>query len=243
MLYLSKILPTIISPLFICLVLILVSLVTKKSRYSILSISLLTICSLPITANIATKYLEKGHLPKTVNEIDSADAIVVLSGLLRTVKFGSSFTYDLTEAADRLIAGIDLINAKKAPFIIFTRGQHPWSLGRPEGEILANLAVKFGVQKEKILMTRPVHNTSDEARAVKELLSSPRNKIILVTSAFHLKRAEKVFTKSKITVLPYPVDFRTEVSKLTLLDLIPNSESLYKSSIAVREMFGRLYYY
>ena len=42
----------------------------------------------------------------------------------------------------------------------------------------------------------------------------PKNsKVILVTSAFHMPRAQKVFQNQNLKVIPYPVDFRSSEKK------------------------------
>ena len=82
-----------------------------------------------------------------------ADAIVVLGGMLRLVSRRDRLFYELSDAADRLFAEIDLIEHKKAPLLILARGQLPWSKGAAEGEVLADLAMKYGVDPKQIRLT------------------------------------------------------------------------------------------
>ena len=107
----------------------------------------------------------------------------------------------------------------------------------------------MGIPKKDLLTTYPVFNTLGEAKAIKNLLgrkTSNKQKIILVTSAFHMKRAMKVFEREGINVLPYPVDFRTSknlISKLrNPLVWIPSSYYFNRSSEAIRELIGRIVY-
>ena len=46
--------------------------------------------------------------------------------------------------------------------------------------------------EKSILLTDNIQNTDQEAKSVKKLLNQ-NNKIILVTSAFHMPRAKKIF--------------------------------------------------
>ena len=69
------------------------------------------------------------------------------------------------------------------------------------------MAISFGISKQNILLTTNVENTDQEAKAVKKLLTSDKPIILLVTSAFHMPRAQKVFEAAGIRVLPFPVDF------------------------------------
>ena len=108
----------------------------------------------------------------------------------------------------------------------------------------------MGIPKKDLYTTYPVNNTFQEAKAIKKLLDDEvpltQKKIILVTSAFHMKRAKKVFENEGISVQPYPVDFKSDKSffssLLNPLKLMPSSYSLNKSSSAVREIIGRIIY-
>ena len=76
-------------------------------------------------------------------------------------------------------------------------------MGEPEGEYLRDIAEKFGVPR-RILLTN-VQNTDQEVKAVAKLLNKEFAKVILVTSAFHMPRAQKVL-RLQVTS-PFPVDF------------------------------------
>ena len=118
----------------------------------------------------------------------------------------------------------------------------PWSTGKPEGEYLQEVAIKFGVAPESILLTENVENTDQEAVATRKLINSDRPTITLVTSAFHMQRAQLVFEAAGFQVVPFPVDFQRSESRLTILDFIPSAHALRQFSFFIREMIGRTYY-
>ena len=105
-----------------------------------------------------------------------------------------------------------------------------------------NFAIKQGIPKENILLTDYVQNTDQEAQSVKQLLTSNNPRIILVTSAFHMPRAKKVFDAQKIKVFPFAVDYKNSENKITFLDFIPSASSFSSTSFAIRELIGRFYY-
>ena len=106
---------------------------------------------------------------KPISTIDSADAIVVLSGMLEINEVGDS-TYIEWGDPDRFFGGIALFNAGKAQKLIFTGGKMPWDKSKKtEGEVLKEYAISNGIAFEKIYVTKVVENTADEAVAVKEL--------------------------------------------------------------------------
>ena len=242
MIYLHKILPLIASPLFLIFFLIILGTIIKSKKITLFGVVILIFCSLPIISNKLIHYLEKDYTLQDASAINNADAIVVLSGMLKTIKVDDKLKYEFNEGVDRILSGIDLFKNNKAPLLILTKGQVPWSLGIPEGEYLKEFAIKFGVPKKSILLTDNVQNTDQEAKSVKKLLNSNDAKVILITSAFHMPRAKKVFEASNIKVIPFAVDFINSHQKLTFMSFIPSAGALSSTSFFVREMIGRLYY-
>jgi len=188
------------------------------------------------------KKVEGEYSYKSINEIEKADAIVILSGIMRINEFDDDYIIEW-EDIDRFFKGIRLYEMNKSNMIVFTGGNNPYNKTKiTEGEVLEKFALKYGVKKEDILITKDVLNTSDEAKAVLDLIGVNKT-IILVTSAFHMKRAKSLFERQGINVIPYKVDYKTPPSlKLNFNDFIPSSSGLRKTEIAIREIIGRLYY-
>jgi uncharacterized SAM-binding protein YcdF (DUF218 family) len=143
---------------------------------------------------------------------------------------------------DRFFGGMELIKAKKAPVIIFTKGKLPWKIGPPESELLQATAIQMGVPPKQILVTGEVETTEDESREVKKILPSNGARIILVTSAFHMRRAKISFESVGLEVQPYPVDFKLGEYALTPMDFIPNPSSLATTQKCIKELMGTVYY-
>ena len=242
MIYFHKILPLIVSPLFIILGLIILGLIIGSKKTSFMGLIVLVVCSLPIFSNRLIAYLEHNYQLKNISEVDTADAIVVLSGMVRTIQTNEVSSYEFSESVDRIFAGIDLFKENKASSLILTRGTVPWSVGKPEGEYLRDVAIKYGVPRKNILLTENVQNTDQEAKSVKKILTIDAPKVILVTSAFHMPRAQKVFEAVGIRIVPFPVDFRNASSKLTFMHFMPSARSIWETSFFVKEMIGRTYY-
>ncbi len=240
--YLHKIFPLIISPLFLIFFLLLCGAIFKSRKIIIACFASLFIFSLPIISNSLNLYLQKDYSPKHIATINQADAIVVLSGMVSIVKTGEKLKYEFGGAVDRILSGMDLFKQNKAPILILTRGKLPWQYGIPEGEFLRDFAIKFGVPKENILLTENVKNTDEEAKSVKKVLNIENAKVILVTSAFHMRRAQRIFEAADIKVIPFAVDFQNS-KKITFIDFIPSASALSGTSNFIREIMGRTYYY
>ena len=242
MIYLHKILPLIFSPLFFIITLIIFGLILSSKKISFAGLAILVIFSMPIVSGKLIAYLESDYELIKPSKVESADAVVVLSGMIKTIQTKNGLDYEWGGAVDRFFKGVDLFNLDKAPILIFTGGKLPWSIGVPEGEYLRDVAIDLGVPKKDILLTENVENTDQEAKAIKKLLLLDNPKIILVTSAFHMPRAQLVFEAAGINVIPFPVDFLIGAQKITFMDFIPSASSFAATSFFVREIIGRTYY-
>ena len=242
MIYLNKILPLIFSPLIMIIVLIIFGLITRSKKISLIGVFILIVCSLPVVSDKLVAYLESDYQLSKPSNITSTDAIVVLSGMIKTINSKDGLDYEFGEASDRIFAGINLFKEKKAPKLILTLGKLPWSVGIPEGEHLKEIAIINGISEKNILLTENVENTDQEAKAIKKLLSEDKHKVLLVTSAFHMPRAQIVFEAAGINVVPFPVDFQKGLSKITFMSFTPSANALSGTSFFVREMIGRIYY-
>ena len=242
MIYFHKILPLIFSPLFFIISLIIFGLIIGSKKISLTGVIILVILSMPIVSDKLIAYLESDYELIKPSKVESADAVVVLSGMVKTIQTKNGLDYEWDEAADRIFAGIDLFKSNKAPVLILTGGKLPWSIGLPEGEYLRDVAIDLGVPKKDILITENVENTDQEAKAIKKILLLDNPKVILVTSAFHMPRAQLVFEAAGINVIPFPVDFIIGAEKLTFMSFIPSAGSFSSTSFFVREMIGRTYY-
>ena len=242
MIYLHKILPLLASPLFLIIILVLWGSLYRSKRAGLAAISILVVCSLPVLSNKLIFYLEKDYFIGSTTSVKTADAIVVLSGMVRTIEGANGLVYEWGEASDRIFAGIDLVQKNKAPVLILTGGKQPWSVGKPEGEYLRDMAEKLGVPSGIIFLTANVQNTDQEAKAVAKLLNKEVPSIILVTSAFHMPRAQMVFEAAGIAVSPFPVDFLSNADNTKVMDFMPDAEAFRDTSFFIREIIGRLYY-
>ena len=186
------------------------------------------------------KKLEYPYQPIPMSSIKENDAVIVLSGMLHQVGNKKYSTYEFKDP-DRFFAGIDLIKQSKADKLIFTAGQLPWrDKDSPEGYILKDKAISLGVPGE-ILVTENVKNTYEESIAVTKIIPN-NSSIILVTSAFHMQRSKYLFEKQGFDVIPYPVDFKSSNSKISIMSFLPKIDAFYKTSLFIRENIGKLYY-
>lgn len=242
MIYLHKVLPFFLSPLFVFGAMVIFSVFTRRRWLALLAVTGLWLIALPVVSDQLIRAVEEHRVRLDAQRMPEAAAIVVLSGML-TDSPGVGGTVVEWGDADRFFAGLELYQAARAPRLVFTRGRLPWSASQEsEGDVLRRYATRSGVATEAILLTKEVANTKEEAAAVRELLKPTSGEVILVTSAFHMPRAQKLFEREGLRVHAFPVDFKAQVRQLTPMDFLPDARALRWSDVAVREWLGRLYY-
>ncbi|MBI2517234.1 MAG: YdcF family protein [Opitutae bacterium] len=244
MLFLNKLLPVFVLPFGWVLLLLVFALWRKKRWPVVAALAVLVFFSLPVVASRLVGMLESAYPARRIAEAGPADAVVVLGGVLGP-KTGPGYVTNWTEVSERFDAGLALLAAQQADWLVFTGARIPWE-GREtlEGDDLKTLALQHGAPAERVLVTREVGNTWDEARAIAELAKQRGwRKVIVVTTAWHMPRAARLFRAAKVPFTPFPVDFRRDKSRvLSAAEFIPKAEAFQMSETALRECYGYAFY-
>lgn len=112
----------------------------------------------------------------------------------------------------------------------------------------------MGVPAEAVWIEPDSRNTYENGVLSKAILDEKGiNKIVLVTSAYHMPRSVAIFEKLGFTVLPAPTDYQTtELDRsyfqapdlLTFtLYLLPDSDNLWLTSRVLKEYLGVVIYW
>jgi uncharacterized SAM-binding protein YcdF (DUF218 family) len=224
-----------------------IALVRKKRWPLIVALAVLYVSSLPVVAGSLMHALESGYPQLSLDRVEKADAVVVLSGMFGpdSAPGCQSCLPNLGDANERLEGGIQLWQRHKGTYLVFTGGRIPWDQQTEvEGAAAKRVAESRGVPADKILITTEVGNTEDESRAVAAMMRARGwSKIILVTSSWHMPRAARLFRKAGVDFVPFPVDFQTDAhSRLTLLDFLPTARALERVEQVLRELYGIAFY-
>jgi uncharacterized SAM-binding protein YcdF (DUF218 family) len=232
--FLRKFIEALLLPIGVSGLLTIAGLALRRRWIVFAGFLILGVFSMPFVSRMMVGNLERVYEPKAVSASPEADAIVVLSGGI--VRGMSPPGVQWGESANRYFAGLDLAMAGKAKVIIFSSG-----MLRFQGELLRQSAIRHGLAPERIVLTRSVLTTEDEARAVSEI--SGIHSILLVTSGFHMPRAALLFRARGLNVAPFPTDERVLSDReLSAGDFIPGSGALQSSEEALREYYGLAVY-
>ena len=242
---LRQIVPLFLMPTCVVLALLVVALRTRRRWPIVVALVLLWAASTPIVSNLLMCAVEDWRVRQVTSDAPNADAIVVLSFGIRDVP-GDTTSFEFDDF-DRFLGGFDLYKASKAPRLIFTGGWNPWKPNLPlVGDALSARARDFGVPASALSTTGKASNTEQEAEGIAQLLGvgkSPTTpRILLVTSAYHMSRAEMLFLRAGLEVIPFPVDFQTKLG-ITPRSFIPSGGALQQTDTALKEIYGRVYYW
>jgi uncharacterized SAM-binding protein YcdF (DUF218 family) len=249
--YLHKILPVFVLPVGITLILLLAGLRLRRRALIWSGVAVLWLSSTPFISALAVRAAEGWAERGLAADAPEADAIVVLSEG-RGVAPGKAAVSEWGDA-DRFFGGVELFKAGRSTLLVFTGGAAPWEPNAAlEGDVLAGYATAMGVPDGQIAKTPRVTNTAEEAQAVATLLrgrlSGPTwrgrpPRVLLVTSAFHMPRARRLFERAGMIVVPYPVDFKVSAGgTVSVLAFLPTAGALAQTELAMREWYGRLFY-
>ena len=193
-----------------------------------------------VGAPLEREFLVGGRVP-AVESFPEADAIVVLGGSMGSDTNLNGYA-EMWTSADRVWQAARLWKAGKAPRIIAT--------GDGARESTLGLLKDFGVD-EKCVEFLDARNTEEEARVVGEVVFNAEkqrgreaeSKILLVTSAWHMKRARMMFEKyaKGVEVVCAPADFEMSMAARRLCGfkaVLPDAYSLHLNSVAVHEWVG-----
>ena len=250
-LYLSKLLTPLVHPLGLAAVLWAAAALlrwrgrTAAARRALLGgVAVVLAASNPLAASLLLGSLESRYPPAPVEEYPRVDAIVVLGGSTLP-PLPPRLEVEVTGSFDRVLHGLRLLRAGRAPRLILSGGAIPWLAGTdlPEAERMARLAAEYGVQPDELLLESRSRNTRENAVETGRLLRERgMNRILLVTSARHMPRAAAVFRKAGIDCVPAPTDFRIAARPFSPWRLLPDMEALDASSRAVKEYAGLAVY-
>ncbi len=192
--------------------------------------------SMPPVAGWLINSLEYGYPPTPAAQMPQAEAIVLLGGAMRGAVPGADLG-DLNQQADRVTYAAQLYQAGRAPLVIVTGGS--FDDLPSEATLLADVLMLMGVPGSAMLLEERSRDTWDNAEMIAALLREQEvGRVLLVTSAFHMRRSAAVFEAAGVDFVVAPSDHRqlqeSEVFWLTL----PTVESLLTSTLAIHEHAG-----
>ena len=248
--YLSKILWLIVNPfnIFIFITLFTMFLYFINFRrlsliiYLINFIFIALISFLPIGSYLTYIIEKEFHTNTKIPE--RVDGILILGGATNPLLFKEFDQISLNGSAERLVESVMIIRKFEKAKVIFSGGSgivNRSDLGHSQ---VAKLFYKqMGVDTNKIFFEDKSRNTHENIIYSKKIAKPKKNENwLLITSAFHMKRALLIAEKNNWKFIPYAVDFKNiKEFKLTPnLNLLSNLNSFQSG---LHEWLGLVSYY
>jgi uncharacterized SAM-binding protein YcdF (DUF218 family) len=249
---LSKTLDALVSPVVWIALLVLVALVLtlrRSRRHRVIVGSLagallvVVVAGNPMVANRAWLALERSA-PVVDPGGGAFDVVVLLGGVVPDGggRPGDPMAYG--DNVERLLVTFDLLRTDRARHVIISGGAADAGSDRlAEASLLARQLGAWGIAPERILVDDTALNTRQNAIESARLIRERGfERVLLVTSAFHMDRALGCFRAVDLDPATLPVDHRARPSAAQGWDLTPRSSALERTSDALRELTGRLAY-
>ena len=215
--YLSKFLTALAAPGALLALLLLIGALVKKPKFKNavlwIAFAAIMIFGNKLPGAYLTRWLETRY--PAYDGTQTADVIVVLGG--GTVsKSSPRQIVEVNGAGDRVIYASKLWHDGAAPLMLCSGSYISWRDGETivDGAVTspasenAELARMLGVDADAIITQDRSLNTAEEAEYNAEILKERGiNRIILVTSAMHMRRAVALFEKQGLEVIPAPTDY------------------------------------
>jgi uncharacterized SAM-binding protein YcdF (DUF218 family) len=143
------------------------------------------------------------------------------------------------EMLGRIVTAVRLHKRLDIPIIV--SGGKVFENKKAEAPIVKRFLIDLGVPGNKIIMEDKSRDTFENVKYTSEILKkSGYRKPILVTSAYHMKRAVMTFNKINLDVIPFPANFRTwKDKKYGWEDYLPGSGN---ASGILKEYVGIVFY-
>lgn len=205
---------------------------------------LLTLISLPAVGNLAQRSLEFSYPPSP--EIPApVDTIVVLSANVTLAnREGTKFRLG-NESLSRCWHAFELYRKAGHCRIVVSggnvdSGQSPQTLA----QLMSDFLVEIGVPPTDLVLEDKSLTTFENARNTSALLHlADAQRVFLVTSATHMRRADRCFARQGIVVVPSPCNHYALRLDFLPGDFMPSIGGITAVHTAAHEWLGLFWYW
>ena len=158
--------------------------------------------------------------------------VVVLGSELVEDGFPPAESWGL--ALRRVMEGIRQAKGIPDSKLILSGGAIP---GRPSvADVMSRLPVEMGIPESRLVLNTSAFDTEDEARRFSQIIG--KEPFALVTSAYHMPRALRLFKKYGSSPIACPCEFTTLREPFFYAKYFPSPSNLLGSHKALHEYYG-----
>ncbi|MGI4728249.1 MAG: YdcF family protein [Janthinobacterium lividum] len=237
---LSKLLIYFLYPFSWIVVLLIISIFVKNRKYKhqtfIAAIVVLLLFSNEFLLKQVTGFWDAK--PITLKPNQTYSCALILGGYIS--EYNKTTGY-FNGASDRFIQAIKLKETNKTSHLLFTGGNASLT---PDGFIEANWLKHelqpFRFADSTLLFEKQSRNTFENIRFSKQIIQARHLQppYLLVTSAFHMRRALLVCKKAGLQVTPFPCEFSASEKPVAVDQFIPSADALSGWNSYLKEIVG-----
>ena len=247
---LSKLLLFLIKPLNWIIGLLLISWITKnpvwKRRLFVAGMIFLLFFTNGFISNQLLKWWEVEPVP--IATLENYQTGIVLGGVTNTSIKPRDRVY-FHKGADRLTHALQLYKQGIIEKIVVTGGNSELIKEKDdiqEADNMIDFYLMAGVPEEDIIVENQARNTHESAVYCKQILNKlyPSGKHLVITSAFHQRRAKACFDKVDLNVNKFSCDFNTgRGDEFNIFGAImPSAGAINQWEILLKEWAGMIAY-
>jgi uncharacterized SAM-binding protein YcdF (DUF218 family) len=247
MFLLKKIASQFLSPLTVCIILLVIGmfmlLFTRRQKTGKLltasGVVFLLLMSYDALPDRVIGILEHEYPPlNEISPVSDAKWIVVLGGGHTSDRNLPALSRLSGDSLARIIEG--LVIHKRLPHsrLLFSGGKAFDS--ESESKTMADVAVQLGLKRSFIVEESAGQDTDDQAVLIKNIVG--KDKFILVTSAYHMPRSMALFQKQGMHPIPAPAGHKVKNNEtINPYMYFPDSDGIEKMEFAVHEYLGLIW--
>jgi len=177
---------------------------------------------------------------------DSYDAAVVLGGYSSWNSRHKLLAFN--DGSDRLIIALELYHTNRVDKIVLSGGSGLLLKPQEKESILVKeKLLNLGVSIDDIILENESKNTHENAVFTNSVLRDiygEEGHYVLITSAFHMRRAKKCFEKNDLNFEYLKVDFQIDDEDYDLSTyIVPSAYTLGNWQLLIKEWIGYMMYW
>ncbi len=213
---------------------------TKSKKVIISAFVFLYIFSNPLLINELLLWWEIP--PTSISAVRTHDIGIILTGGTTNDDKLPKENLFLGKTADRIAQAVELYKNSKIKKILISGGEIS-VLGKTqkkEVEEIAKYLIISGVPKDSIFMETHTRNTKENAENCSKILKKhfKNQTYLLVTSGFHLRRANACFEKVGIKADTFGANYLSHERNYLWFNILPKEDYFAYSQLIFREIIG-----
>jgi uncharacterized SAM-binding protein YcdF (DUF218 family) len=204
---------------------------------------LLWVISTPAVSFFALGTLEWAY-PERYDRPESIDAIVVLGGYVDPPNETRPHAELGCDSLSRCLHAAKLYrDGPECPVVLTGGDMEPDEPGPTIAEAMGQFLAQYGIPERDLLLETKSESTYENATETRKLLESRDvRRIVLVTGAIHLRRAEMCFRKQGFEVVPSGCSYSASQFEWSVSMFLPSLGAAGAVDSVLHEWLGIIYY-